>query len=291
MKAFPFSSILSFLLIPALVMTPLWAQTPSTGVVNTSAAPDELQIRLLSANSLNGGVSAGTKQVLTVEVTDATGAAVANAAVTCRLPDSGATGSFADGSHGAVAYTDVQGRASIDGIQWGREQGAVSIRLTATKGTEHTGILVETRLADAAPAKAIETAPVQKIQPSVAQPLVTQDAPSQPTQPVIAEPAVTVSKPSRQPGQTAPQASAEPRQNRLTPAATPAAVDPTVSVSRTSAADAPHSSHAKWYVLAAVAVAAGAGAAFAMKGKSSSTTTSSTASLTIGSPSISVGHP
>ncbi|MBV8897951.1 MAG: hypothetical protein JO051_15670, partial [Acidobacteriaceae bacterium] len=149
MKTFPFSSILSFLLIPALVMTPLWAQAPSADVVNTGAAPDQLQIRVVNADALNGGIAVGAKQALSVEVTDAVGAPVANAAVTCRLPESGATGSFADGSHAAVAYTDAQGRAAIEAIQWGQEHGAVAIRLTATKGTVHTGILVEARLGGA----------------------------------------------------------------------------------------------------------------------------------------------
>lgn len=315
MKAFPFSSILSLILIPALVMTPMWAQAPSADGMKTAAVPDELQIRVLNADGLNGGVPAGAKQTLAVQVTDATGAAVANAAVTCRLPDGGATGSFADGSHAAVVYTDAQGRATIDGLQWGREQGDVAIRLTANKGTDHTGILIETRLVVAVPAKAAAAASAAKIQPSVgqpvvkqavvaqpvvAQPVVAQATPSQPAQPVIAEPEVTVSKPSRQPGQTVQQAAIaqsganpapNPGPNPLTPTAAPTTPDPTVSVSRTSASDAPHSSHAKWYLLAAVAVAAGAGAAFAMKGKSSSTSSSNTSSISIGSPSISVGHP
>ncbi|MBV8897126.1 MAG: hypothetical protein JO051_11490, partial [Acidobacteriaceae bacterium] len=137
---------------------------------------------------------------------------------------------------------------------------------------------------------AVTAAPEEKVQPSVGQPVVAQTPAMQQGQPVIAEPEVTATKPSRQPGQTVKSA-VDPGPTRLTPPAMPAATDPTVSVSRTSAADAPHGSHGKWYVLAAVAVAAGAGAAFAMKGKSGSAATPNSASLTIGNPSISVGHP
>jgi hypothetical protein len=309
MKLFPYPSIFSIILIPALVMAPLWAQTPITDVAKTGAAPDVLQIRVLDVESLQTGVHSGAKQSFGIEVTDAGGATVANAAVTCRLPDSGPTGTFGDGSHAAVAYTDGQGRASIDGIQWSEGAGAVTIRLTATKGTAHTGILLETNLT-AAPVKTATVTPVAKVQqviapvnqaqpastqPVAAQPVIAQASPAQP---IIAQPTVSVTKPSpgKQPGQVAQAAKADPSSipdpgpNRLTPATTPTPADPPVSVTRTSAADAPHSSRAKWYVLALVAVGAGAGAAFAMKGKSTSTSSNS-ASLSIGNPSISVGHP
>lgn len=289
MKAFPFSSIISVVLSPALVMAPLWAQTPSNPV-HTSAEPDTLQIRILNADGQQPVVHPGTKQSLRVEVTDSAGAAVSNAAVTCRLPDSGPSGTFADGSHAAVAYTDSQGRATIDGIQWGDVLGSIAIRLTATKGTIHTGILVERNLA-AAPVSS------QSDQTVVTVPY---PAPTQPSTPptVISEPAVSVTKPadksSQQPGQLAVQTAAinpsaiNPAPNKLTPET----VDPTVSVTRTSAADAPHSSHAKWYILLAIIAAGGAGAAFAMKGKgSSSSTSNNSSSLSIGNPTVSVGQP
>jgi CDGSH-type Zn-finger protein len=276
---FPF---LSIFISAVLATSPVWGQSPGSGQSTTSgtapiavlmaandaatvapAVSTPLQIRVLNPESLQGVLHNAGKEEVRVEVTDETGAAVRAAAVICRLPESGATGTFADGTHAAVAYTDEQGQAAIRSIQWGDIAGPVAIRLTATKGMVHAGILVETTLAVSA---ATET-PAMMAAQQVAQTVVT--------------------VPTPQPGQLA----------KDTPAAEPAPIktmppaDPTVSVTRTPAADAPHSSHGKLYVLLAVIGAAGAGAAFAMKGKSTPATTTNTSSLSIGAPTISVGHP
>jgi hypothetical protein len=298
MKALSFSSIISVVLSSILIVTPVWAQAPSRAwSVNPDADPDALQLRIVNSDSLQTILQTGSKQNVTVEVTDLSGAAVANAVVACRLPDGGATGTFGDGIHAAVAYTDEQGHATIGGIQWGNVPGSVAIRLTATKGTAHTGILVDTTLATSANAlqsasiRAEQTVPSKRTQTIVAVPYATEAQAN--AQPVIAEPTVSVTTPaaksSPQPGQSAKQAAAiKPAPNPLTPGA----IDPTVSVTHTSASEAPHSSHVKWYVIAAIAVAAGAGAAFAMKGKgSSSSNTNTSSSLSIGNPTVSVGHP
>lgn len=273
MTAFPFPSIISAVLCSALVVAPVWSQTPLPVHENIGAEPDSLQIHILNKEKMQADIRPGAKQNLTVQVTDSTGAAVPNVAVTCRLPDNGPTGVFGDGTHAAVAYSDAQGRATLQSIQWGEVSGPVAIRLTATKGTAHNGILVQTNLTAAGPGQSA-------VQVTAPAPIVSQPAPSQP--------AVSVTKPAPQPGQLATQSAAiTPGPNKLTPEPT----DQAVTVSRTSAADAPHSSHAKWYILAGVAVAAGAGAAFAMKGKGTGSTSSNNTSLSIGNPSISVGHP
>lgn len=295
MKAFSFYSLLPVLLSAALVVTPLWAQGPTPGMLNVSAAPEALQIHVMNAESLQTGVQAGAKQSVTLEVTDSAGSAVSNAAVMCRLPEAGPTGTFPDGTHAAVTYTDAQGRATVDGVQWGDVIGSVAMRLTASKGAAHTGILLETTVRSA-PAEAPAPLPRETTVVTVPVPVpAVNTAPELPPAPVVAQPTISVSKPDAvaQPGQLAPAAqpvdatpaAKPPGPNKLTPAV----ADPTVSVTRTSAADAPHGSHAKWYVLAIVAVAAGAGAAFAMKGKSSSTSSTPTASISIGTPSVSVG--
>lgn len=272
MKAFPFSSFLVLVLSNALVMTPLWAQSSPSSSVAVNPEPEVLQIRVLNAESLQNSARTGIKQSVDIQVTDATGVAVPSAAVTCRLPETGATGTFDDGTHAAVAYTDAQGRATISALEWGQVTGSVAMRVTASKGTTHTGILLETTL------KATDT-------PTTHQPAAEASAPKSvettvvpvpipDPQPAVAAPAVTV----KQPGQLAP----------VTPAA-PAVVDPSVTVSKPSAADAPHSSHAKWIVLALIGIGAAAGAGFAMKGKSSSSSTTPTASISIGTPTVSVG--
>ena len=292
MNAFPFSSLISIVLSPLLVMAPLWAQTPTVPAPNVSATPDVLELRILDADSLRADGHPNEKQSVAVEVTDSSGAAVANAAVTCRLPDSGATGTFGDGTHAAIAYTDAQGRTTIEGIQWNNVAGPVMLRVTAAKGTAHTGTLIEKTLVSSAPEGVAKTSVVTAAsgsqQPDTTVVVVPLPVSPQPNTepPVVSQPTVSVTKPVRQPGQLAAQPAVS---SKLNGVATNAA-DPAVSVTHTAAADAPHSSHLKWFVLAAVVVAAGAGAAFAMKGKSSSSTTTPS-SVSIGAPSVSVGNP
>ncbi len=286
MKAVPFSSIISVVLTPLLVMTPLWAQSQDvTALRGSSAQPDALEIRVFNPDALKAA-GANTKQTVTVMVTDSSGAAVSNAAVTCRLPDSGATGQFGDGSHATVTYTDPTGRANLEPIQWGGVPGSVPLRLTATKGTAHTGILLETSLTvpgqPSTPAAAVVAPPVTITPPVQLQPQTIAAAP------VVSEPSVSVTKPKAQPGTLAKQNSpVTPASNGLTSAS----ADSTVSVTHTSASDAPHTgSHTKWIVLAVVIAAAGAGGAFAMKGKGgSSSSSSSSSALSIGTPIVSVG--
>lgn len=293
MNAFPFSSLISIVLSPLLVMAPLWAQTPTLPAPNVSVQPDVLQLRILNADSLRADGHPNEKQSVAVEVTDSSGAAVANAAVTCRLPDSGATGTFGDGTHAAIAYTDAQGRTTIEGVQWSNVAGPVMLRVTAAKGTAHTGTLIEktlvTATSDSAGRTPVVTTAAVSAQPESTVVVVPMPVSSQanPEQPVVSQPTVSVTKPLRQPGQLAGQPAVN---SKLNGAATNAA-DPTVSVTHTAAADAPHSSHLKWIILAAVVAAAGAGAAFAMKGKSSSSSSSTPSSVSIGAPTVSVGNP
>jgi hypothetical protein len=295
MKTLPFSSLLSLILCAVLAVNPLYGQAQAPGISAAPAPPDQLQLRVLNANQLQTGARAGSKQALQVEVTDASGGSVADAAVTCRLPETGPTGNFSDGTHAAVAYSDAQGHATLDPIQWGDLPGAVAIRVTASKGAAHAGILLSATVQAlevpvSNPTKT-EVFPVQRETTVVYVPVSSPDAPPATATQPIAPPAVSVTKPGtgsvRQPGEIAPRSSsASPAPDKLMPVA----VDPAVSITRTAADDAPHSSHAKWYVLALVAVAAGAGAGFAMKGKSSTANTTPTATLSIGTPSVSVGH-
>ena len=290
MKALPYSSSLSVLLCSLLAIAPVYGQTPIPSVVNVSAAPDALQLRVLDIDTLRSNSRVRSTQTFSVEVTDSAGTAVPNAAVTCRLPDGGPTGTFADGTHATVAYTDASGHATLEAVHWGEATGDVAMRLTATKGTVHTGILVQTVLAEAAPVSG--TMPIAHESTTITVPPVSESE-AVPTAPAktVAEPVVSVTKPNakplQQPGQVAAKTASEnPEPDKLTPGI----ADPRVSVSHTSAADAPHGSHAKWYVLALVGVAAGAGAAMAMRGHGSSASTTPTASISIGTPTVSVGH-
>ena len=261
------SPLFSFILIPLLVTLPLSAQLPeSSNAPGTSPAPEALQIRVLDANPVSTSVNSQAGAGIAVEITDSDGAPVSEAAVVVRLPDAGPTGAFADGSHAAVAYTDHSGRAQIASLKWGDTPGVVAMRITAVKGTAHAGILLE-RVLTAGSAVAASA------------PVAISPAPNPPLPVAKLAPAAPVST---------QQASVP--VHPLTSATTPLKPEPTVSITNTAAATSKSHSHKKWLVIAAIAAGAGAGLAFAGKGKSS-TPASSTPSLTIGSPTVSVGHP
>ncbi len=258
------SPFFSLFLIPLLVTLPISAQLPEvSGNSGASAAPEALQIRVLDANPSPLAVNSETATALAVAITDADGAPVPDAAVVLRLPDSGPTGAFSDGSHAAVAYTDHSGRAQIANLKWGDTPGVVAMRITAVKGTAHAGILVERILTAAsvncghAGESACATAQDQKPAPVPVAQLAT------------AAPATV---------------------HPITPAAPPLKPEPSVSVTNTAPVTSKSHSHKKWLVIAAIAAGAGAGLAFAGKGKSS-TSASPAPSLSIGSPTVSVGHP
>lgn len=236
-----FSSLLSTVLIPLIIVLPIRAQLPPA----PAGAEATLQVRVLESSA----------DKFMVEVTDGAATPAAGAAVAFRLPDSDPIGTFADGSHAAVVYTDINGRAQIRGIHWNRPSGVATVRITAAKGAAHAGLILE---------QAISTSVV---------PVPVAKAVQQPGVPKTAELAV---KP-------APIVVAH------SGASAPSAPAPSVSVTNASPGEAPHSSK-KWLVIALIAGAAGAGAAFAMKGKGGPTAAPAP-SLSIGNPSISIGHP
>jgi hypothetical protein len=239
------SSFVSVVLIPLIAVLPIAAQLPPAA----TAAEATLQLRVLESSA----------NKFAVEVTDGAAVPTAGAAVAFRLPDSDPIGTFADGSHAAVVYTDVNGRAQIAGIQWNRASGVATVRITAAKGAAHAGLILEQAIATS-----VVSVPVAK---AVPQPGV----PRTPEAKIVkAEPIAIAHS-----GASTPTVAAPP---------------PSVSVTNASPGEAPHSSSKKWLVIALIAGAAGAGAAFAMKGKSGSTAAAAP-SLSIGNPSISIGHP
>jgi hypothetical protein len=250
------SSFLSLVLIPLIAVLPIRAQLPPA----PSNTEGTLQLRMVESSP----------NKFAVEVTDGAAKPAAGAAVAFRLPDTDPAGTFADGSHAAVVYTDINGRAQIGGIQWNRASGVASVRITAAKGAAHAGLIVEQPIAPNVVAVQVAKAVLQPavVQPVVAQPGVLQPPPAKI---VKAEPIAVAHS-----GASTSVAPAPP---------------PSVSVTNTKASpgETAHSSK-KWLVVLLVAGAAGAGAAFAFKGKGASAAPSAP-SLSIGNPSISIGHP
>ena len=290
MKLISISPFVSLVLIPLLAISPLGAQYPAAGgsaPVTDSAAVQDLQLRVVDGDASE--TRAGTPAVkgFTVEVTDSAGAPVADAAIAARLPDSGPTGVFADGTHAAIVYSDAAGRARITGIRWGETPGLVALRVTATKGTSHAGILVEqtltgteTHVATAVPTSAATATPASAPPPVSVTVVPRPRAPAE----LPAQGATAQLSPKALPPIAATKTIAKPVAAQETPTTPP----PAVTVTNTAPGEAPHKSHAKWLILALVAAGAGAGVAMAGKGKSSSPSAPA-ATLSIGNPTISVG--
>lgn len=267
MKFIRFSQCISAILAPLMMVYPLWAQEP----VPANAAAPELRIQVkgnASAQAPAGSQSEG----YSIQVTDAMGVAVPDAAVLVRLPDTGPSGSFAEGRHSSLAYTDATGVARVGSIQWGGTPGRVLLHITAVKGPAQTGMLMEENLLGESPTAVLGA----KIPPAMPARAAKPPAPAQLVT-VETVPKSSIAPPPQDPTVAHPQSV----QN------VPVKPD-TVSVSSTPPSEQPHKSHAKWLILALVAAGAGAGVAMAGKGKSSGSAAPAP-SLTINNPSISVG--
>ena len=150
----------------------------------------------------------------------------------------------------------------------------VALRVTATKGTAHAGILIQQMLPAVSSPGALALPVPQTL--TFALPPTTTPLPLAP--PIETEPlAKTIT-----PGQ--------PATATASPVARPSIQNPEPAVSVTSASpgESKHSSKTKWIILAAVAAGA-AGAGIAMMGKKSSTPAPTGSGLSIGPPTVSVG--
>jgi hypothetical protein len=270
------SPVLSLFLIPLLVILPLQAQLPAPDPAGSAL---RVLLKSQTAAVANSQAAAG----FVVEVTDAKGAPVRDAAVAFRLPDAGVTGTFADGLHAAVVYTDAAGQAHSPAVHWGAEPGSASLRITAVKGPLHAGLLLEE-------AVQLEANPATSSAPPISTPQVV--VVSVPSAPVLQAPVPI------------PPTSDPPLLSPLAPAMAKPAVSKPLAVANSGASPAPVPvpvpvvsitntpntrvrSNKKWMILAVIAVGAGVGVALAMKGKG--TTTTAPAAPPIGAPTVSIG--
>ena len=266
-----------------LAMAPLPAQTltGTPALAPPPAAAGLGQVRVTENDGAQSPAGARSLKGITVEVTDAAGAPVADAAVTIRLPESGPTGTFADGTHSTVVYTGAGGRAEINGIQWDREPGLVSMRITATKGESHAGVLLEKTLTPAA-APTPPVLPAQAAAVSSSNDMLQAMPPPLPPAYGIPVARSGASAPAPEPG--------TPAHPQLASGAAGQSEPPKVSITTTGATGYhPHHGKTKW-VIAAVAAAAAGGAFAAMHGKGAAPA-AAVPPLSIGTPSISIGHP
>lgn len=277
-----FTPATSIFLIPILLAPPGWSQAtlPSAGSQTVV-----LQLKVIDSDGAQIPIGSRGSKGFSFEVTDQNGAGVAEAAVAIRLPDSGASGLFADGSHSGVVYTDANGKAHVDGITWNTTAGALTVRVTATKGDIHAGILVEQVLVASSPNPGLAAPRLEPAAPVRAVAVATSAA----TTPADETALNTIAAP----GESLPVRPAIRASIPVSDAPLLRTAGPSVSISNDDSGPAYHgSSSKKKWIMIGLAIAAGAGAAYAAsafaKGGSS---TGGSSSISIGAPTVSVGHP
>jgi hypothetical protein len=273
MKFLHRTPLIPLFLIALLVGQPVWAQNAIASASDEVGEGANLQLRVVSSDSSHIAIKSRSAKGFTIQVTDSLGAPVPEAAVAFRLPDSGSSGTFLDGSHSAVVYTDSLGTAHVDSIQWSETPGVAAVRITASKGNAHAGLLVEQNLVSPDASSVTATAEPIRSAPAPSSPAVLQTAAPLPS------PSVSI-EPLNRKGISA-----------LDPSFRRSEAEPSVSIVSSRQEESIGGSKKKWIILGiAIAAGAGAGFAFASQGKSGSTA-AAPSSISFGSPTISVGHP
>lgn len=113
-----------------------------------------LQIRVVEGEGAVYAAGSRATRGITVQVTDETGRPVDGAAVSFRLPESGPGGTFNGGLKSDIAMTGPDGRATVWGMRWNTEPGAVEIRITAAKENARAGTVTSVYISDKLPAAA-----------------------------------------------------------------------------------------------------------------------------------------
>jgi hypothetical protein len=130
--------------LPRLVVSLIW-------LVPLVCAQDPalLQVRVVEGEAAVYAIGSRATKGITIQVTDETGKPVDGATIGFRLPESGPSGAFANGSKTEIATTRPDGRAAAWGMQWNRTPGLLEIRITAVKGPTRAGIVCPQYLTDA----------------------------------------------------------------------------------------------------------------------------------------------
>jgi hypothetical protein len=263
------------------------------------APADSSEIQELHIRVVEGGDSGRTAaQPITVAVTDGRGSPVSNATVLFRLPSDSPTGLFSDGSRVAVVYTDLEGRAAVKNIQWSAASGTAVVRVTASKGTAHAGLLIEQVLTRSKNSAALPPAESPSAAPAVTAPKAAPEVASVAHSAPEAQPA-SVGQPAPVSTQTPIERASKPIQisaNGTTLRSATHSEEPTVQITTNRPAQLTGASgKSKKWLWIGIGGAAAAGMAFAFVGKggagSNSSQTPGSPSLSIGTPSVSIGHP
>jgi len=119
----------------------------------TSNATVIVQLKVLEGDGTVYRTGTRAARGITVLVTDESGKPVADAAVSFRLPEEGASGVFSSGLKTEVVTTGPDGRATVWGMQWNKTPGPVEVRITAVKDQARAGLISTQYLSDQVVAK------------------------------------------------------------------------------------------------------------------------------------------
>ena len=134
---------LVLLVLLNLFHTSAWSQQAITG----------LSITIVEGEGAINNVRQRVNREPIVQVEDNNRRPVAGAVVVFLLPDSGASGTFTDGSRMLMTVTDNQGRASARGIRPNAQSGPMVIRVTASfQGLTASSVITQTNAAATAAA-------------------------------------------------------------------------------------------------------------------------------------------
>lgn len=136
--------LLVLLVLLNLLRAPAWAQ-----------APTGLSINIVEGEGAINNIRQRVNREPIVQVEDQNHKPVAGAVVVFLLPDSGASGTFANGSNILMTVTDNQGRAAARGIRPNNQTGQMQIRVNASfQGLTATSVITQTMAGSAAAAGA-----------------------------------------------------------------------------------------------------------------------------------------
>jgi hypothetical protein len=116
---------LCFLLAGCLAM-------PYLPVARAQEPAHKLNLVIVEGEGAINNIRQRTAREPIVQVEDENHKPVAGAAVVFLLPEHGAGGTFADGSHSLTVTTNAQGRAGARGLHLNNVQGQFQIQVTAT---------------------------------------------------------------------------------------------------------------------------------------------------------------
>jgi len=138
-------ALLVVLVLLNLFGGPAWAQQAVTG----------LSITIVEGEGAINNVRQRVNREPIVQVEDQNHKPIAGAVVVFFLPDSGASGTFANGSRMLMTVTDNQGRAAARGIRPNNQTGQMQIRVNASfQGLTASSVITQTMAGSAAAAGA-----------------------------------------------------------------------------------------------------------------------------------------